>query len=394
MLGRKASKFAGLGWWGRRKSEDKLVKAAREWRSTFDSIEWPILMLDIEGRITRLNRAAQMLAGLEFHQLLGRPVEAVASWQPWRKMAEVARVAAETRAGLSCHVSGDRSREWQVSASFVPGTPPEDDRITVVARDITEVIRLEAELRRSEAMAAMGRLVSGVAHEVRNPLFAFSATVDALEARLGAREEYAQFVTALRGELTRLGRLMRDLLDYGKPSGLELSEADIGDVVASAVRACKPLAKERQVAIHNRVESGLARLRLDQARVAQVVQNLVENALHYSASGAAVEVKGEVISVNNSRWIEIFVVDRGAGFRPEDLPRVFEPFHTRRRGGTGLGLSIVKRIVEAHGGTVRAANAPGGGAIMTFGLPLSEKSPGREGPQPVLGRPSASDSRV
>ncbi len=74
---------------------------------------------------------------------------------------------------------------------------------------------------------------------------------------------------------------------------------------------------------------------------------------------------------NAPPWLEISVGDRGPGFRPDDLARIFEPFYTRRRGGTGLGLSIVKRIVEAHGGTVEAANRPDSGAIMTLGFPLS-----------------------
>lgn len=382
-----------LPWW-RRARRGTLRKIISEWRETLDSIEWPILALDLTGRITRLNRAAQRLAGLEFHELLERPVGAVGSWQPWREFADMVRVVGETRAGLSRHVTGDRGKAWQVSASFSTSPSAPGGRIIVVARDVTEVARLEAQLRRSETMAAMGTLVSGVAHEVRNPLFAISATIDALEARLGNREELGPFVGTLRGEVDRLRGLMRDLLEYGKPPVLDLRDVDVCEVVASAVRACEPLATRRQVAIRNGVEHGLPRLRLDPGRIAQVVQNLVENALHYSPAGAAVEILGAVFQANGRDWLEISVADHGPGFRPEDLPRIFDPFYTRRRGGTGLGLSIVKRIVEAHGGAVEAGNRPDGGAIMTLGLPLSVEAQGSDAPRLAGGNTPPPGSRI
>ncbi|HEY6097959.1 MAG TPA: histidine kinase dimerization/phospho-acceptor domain-containing protein [Anaeromyxobacter sp.] len=212
--------------WRGRARVDALSRIVAEWRDTLDAIEWPILALDLDGRIARMNRAAQRLAGLAFDALLGRPVGALGSWQPWREISQMARAVVETRTGLSRQVAGDRAKAWHVSASFSAGTSAAGARIIVVARDVTAVTQLEAQLRRSETMAAMGTLVSGVAHEVRNPLFAISATVDALDARFGGREDLGAFVATLRGEVDRLGRLMRDLLDYGKPQALDLSWVD------------------------------------------------------------------------------------------------------------------------------------------------------------------------
>ncbi len=169
---------------------------------------------------------------------------------------------------------------------------------------------------------------------------------------------------------------MGDLLEYGKPAVLDLHDVDAGEVVARALRACESLATERKVAVRNEVEPGLPKLRLDPGRIAQVVQNLVENAVYFSPAGAVVEIRGAVFPANGRDWLEISVADHGPGFRPEDLPRIFDPFYTRRRGGTGLGLSIVKRIAEAHGGTVEAGNGPAGGAIMTLTLPLSVEAQG------------------
>ena len=106
----------------------------------------------------------------------------------------------------------------------------------------------------------------------------------------------------------------------------------------------------------------------DRARVSQVLQNLIENAVHFSPAGGRVEVALAVVGPRHERHLECSVKDSGPGFDPADLPRLFEPFFTRRRGGTGLGLSIVKRIVYDHGGEVSAQNHPQGGAVVTVKL--------------------------
>jgi signal transduction histidine kinase len=108
---------------------------------------------------------------------------------------------------------------------------------------------------------------------------------------------------------------------------------------------------------------------MDAARLMQAFENLIINAIQHSKSGSEVFVEVR----RNGEFIECAVRDRGPGFHPDDLPRVFEPFFTRRRGGTGLGLAIVQRIIEEHGGTLHAANGESGGAIVSVRFPIYEK---------------------
>jgi signal transduction histidine kinase len=109
---------------------------------------------------------------------------------------------------------------------------------------------------------------------------------------------------------------------------------------------------------------------MDAKRIGQVFQNLIENAIQHTGSGGHVLVTATVAEEHGQKQVVCSVLDDGSGFREQDLPRIFEPFFTRRRGGTGLGLSIVARIVEEHGGRVTAANRPEGGAVMAVKLPL------------------------
>jgi signal transduction histidine kinase len=113
---------------------------------------------------------------------------------------------------------------------------------------------------------------------------------------------------------------------------------------------------------------------MDQSRIQQVFQNLIDNAIQHSPRGKSVTITANRSGKGGQEMLEITVADQGSGFRDEDLPRLFEPFFTRRRGGTGLGLSIVQRILEQHDGDIVARNGANGGAVMTVRLPLVRDS--------------------
>src|SRR5262249_29836554 len=223
-----------------------------------------------------------------------------------------------------------------------------------VAADVTESrrnerarVELENSLRRAAAVSAMGALVAGVAHEVRNPLFAMTAHIDALEQSGKARPP--ELIASLRRELGRLNQLMNDLLEYGKPPSDELTEEPLAPIVALAVRTCAPAAQSAKVALENAMLPDPGMVAAQPARLAPVFQSLIDTAVQPSPAGSAGPIGA---ALPQPDLVEVRVLDRGPGFRSGDLPRIFEPFFSRRRGGTGLGLSIVQRIVEQHHGAV------------------------------------------
>jgi signal transduction histidine kinase len=231
--------------------------------------------------------------------------------------------------------------------------------------------RLQAELRRSETMSAMGALVAGVAHEVRNPLFAISSTLDAMVARFGEQTDYRRYLDVLRMEIGRLGKLMADLLSYGKPPTHEFAVGTLDAAITPAIDSCSAHAREANVALVNRVQID-GPLRLNASRLQQAFQNVIANALQHAPSGSEVSIETSVANENERRWLECTIKDSGPGFSGEALHKVFEPFFTLRRGGTGLGLALVQRIVHEHGGEVFAENRPEGGACVRMRLPLVE----------------------
>jgi signal transduction histidine kinase len=257
---------------------------------------------------------------------------------------------------------------WELSVSRFETPPPENSLFILVARDITPVVELQESVMKSQSMSAMGALVAGVAHEVRNPLFAISATLDAFDLRFRDQDAYKKYAQALRMQLDRMNDLMHDLLDYGKPAVYVIRDVPLEEVVGEAIRICSDHAARRSVRLSYGEEKALPAVRVDRSRTVQVFVNLIENAIEHSPPGG-VRIRAE--RSDDERTIRCSIEDEGPGFRPDDLPRVFEPFFTRRQGGTGLGLSIVRRIVTEQGGTVIPSNRPGAGACVTLTFPCA-----------------------
>jgi PAS domain S-box-containing protein len=345
-----------------------LENAAAQWRTTFDAIASPIFILDLEGRVRRLNRAARDITGLDYPDLLGRPARSIGAGRLWEEAPAIVERIVASREPFNVQIEDPASeRVWDVAAHLRSGEEVDEEQVIIVARDITQLVRLQASLRRSELLSALGALVGGVAHQVRNPIFGISAALDAFEARYGEREELQRYAAAMREPLARLSRLVRDLLEYGKPS-LSRSAVRPAALIEESLAVCRLTAAERQVGLRAGPAPGLPDVLVDRGRLVQALVNLIENAIQHSPPGAEVEVDAASDGV---RWVCLRVLDRGPGVAPEDLPRVFEPFFSRRHGGTGLGLALVQRIVEENEGRATVANRPGGGAVFELRLPVA-----------------------
>jgi PAS domain S-box-containing protein len=354
----------------RRRLEADLRHAAVEWRETFDGLPIGVLVVDGAARVVRANRTAVELSGCaSWSDIIDTPLARLGPGEPWATLVELVE---ETRRGVAPparEVADTLTRRtWVASARVLEAEVESPGRVVLNFQDVTETVRLKEKLRQSETMAEIGSIVAGVAHEVRNPLFSISATLDAFESRFRGTGGYDRYLGVLRGEIGRLTMLMKDLLDFGRPSRPDFSECRLEDVVESAVAACAAMARRKPVEVCWSRGEPLPPMLADPARVTQVLQNLIENAVHFSPPGGRVEIVLAASEGDGGPFVECRVRDSGPGFDPSDLSRLFEPFFTRRRGGIGLGLSIVKRIVYDHGGDVSAENHPDGGAVVRVTL--------------------------
>ena len=350
----------------------RIQAVAKEWQQTIDAVDSPILTLDFEGRILRMNRAAMVHSGKPYSDNLGRRIADLGPGEPWRTASErVARVSAGGGTQAVQFEDALTGVSWHVTVPRIDNPGPEGPTIVVVARDVTELVALQESLHRQELTAAMGALVGGVAHDMRNFMFALTGTIDIFESRFSGREEQKAYFRKLRKHTGRINDLMASLLAYGKPIELGPEPQAVGGVIEEAHEVCLPAAAEKGVEIEIRSIDQEPRIPLDRPRMLQVFKNLLENAVQHTPPGGRVRVRTELAG----DWLELRVRDSGRGLGGADPRRVFEPFYSKRKGGTGLGLAIVERIVTEHGGEVEAGDHPEGGAELRVRLPAPESKP-------------------
>ena len=353
----------------------QLEAAAAEWRTTFDALASPVLVLDAAGTICRLNRAARDLTSHDFAGLIGRPAAAVGGGPLFALAAELAATAAGGSGPAAIRVADPGTGAvWSVVARLRQRGPEVDDeRVIVVASDITRLEALQERLRQQDTLAALGATVAGLAHQVRNPLFGITAALDALDARYGTDGELQRYVAALRTPVGRLSALLSELVEYAVAPVTSPESVDLRAVAAAAIRAGATLAAQRGVALAAPAPGAAVPVRVDGHRLQTALHDLIENALQMSPAGGTVEVDVAAAAAAGADGgrVRCRVRDHGPGFRAEDLPRLGEPFFSRRHGATGLGLALVRRVATESGGTVTFANHPEGGAEVELRLPLA-----------------------
>ena len=348
-----------------------LQQSAMEWRQTFNAIDFPVLIVDLTGTIKRSNLAAEQIVGIGAEQILGTRVSELGANQPWKKAGELIEGLRINPAPITEEVKDNATgKTWTITLYHISEFGSAGERAILIAQDITKRAELEASLRQSEMMSLLGSLVAGVAHEVRNPLFGISSILDAFETRFADRTEYLRYTNVLRDEVGRLTILMEELLEYGKPFRGELYLVSIEEMIARSIRACLPAADVAHVTLESRIEESFPKIRIDRRRLSKVFVNLIENAIQHSPQQTTVTVEAGRITDGNTEWVQCAIHDRGKGILAEDLPKIFEPFFSKRRGGTGLGLAIAQRIMQEHGGKLIAGNNPEGGACMIARFPI------------------------
>jgi len=232
-------------------------------------------------------------------------------------------------------------------------------------------------LSRSEQVRR--NLVSDVAHELRTPLMNIRGYLELLQDRV--LEPTPETLASLYEETTLLSRLVADLQDLSLAEAGQLHLArqpiSLEEVVGQAVQIVQPHLASKNLALRVHIPPDLPRVEADQERVAQILRNLLSNAILHTASQGEINITASVIET----LVKISVRDSGVGIAPEHLPYLFERFYradpsrARATGGTGLGLAIVKQVVEAHGGQIVVESQPGKGTCFTFTLPAVSSTP-------------------
>ena len=221
-------------------------------------------------------------------------------------------------------------------------------------------------LVRVRSLAAVGKTVSEIAHDMKTPLMAIGGFAEQVFKKLEPDNPDRKKLRLVIQETAHLESMVKEMLDFGKPVDLQFTEIDFNELVSDSVGVSQPMAKESGVELETDLASSLPTIVLDAPRVKQVLLNLITNAIQASKAGEHVRVSTQL----NSLGVVLQVADHGGGIAKEYRENIFDPFFSTKRGGTGLGLGIVKKIVETHGGDVSFCANREKGVTFTVRLPL------------------------
>lgn len=240
--------------------------------------------------------------------------------------------------------------------------------INKMAMSVAEKEKLEAELQRSERLAALGRLVTGVAHELRNPIAVIRATVQVMEKEFELIPGLEDYSTVIKEQVDRQNRVIKELLDFGRPSKPYVQKVSVKTLLQGVLTFTEPLVRQHHINLEKVTEEGRLLVEVDGERIKQVFVNLILNAVQAMPDGGRLSIR----TYAEGDFIKVEFADKGIGIDEQDLPHVFDPFYTTKDGGTGLGLSISHQIVKAHGGFINVQSSKGQGTVFTVNLPVAD----------------------
>jgi len=239
-----------------------------------------------------------------------------------------------------------------------------------------EIKNAQEEILRSEKLASVGRLAAGVAHEIGNPIGIILGYLDLLKGGDVEAEQTRDLLERIESEVTRVNRIIRQLLDFSRPATGTPVETGVHDLILETAGMLEPQPMMARIEVRPVLEASEDRVWTDPSQLKQVFLNIMLNAADAMAGeGAPEDRKGGTLTIttrNRGNAIEVRFRDTGRGIPASELEHIFDPFYTTKEPGkgTGLGLAVCYRIVDAMGGTIRAESAPGEGTVIVIDIPL------------------------
>jgi signal transduction histidine kinase/putative methionine-R-sulfoxide reductase with GAF domain len=239
-----------------------------------------------------------------------------------------------------------------------------------IQQTTADLRRTEAQLIRSEKLAALGQLAAGIAHEIRNPLTSINILIHSLRDKPSDEERHQEDLRVIEEEIHRINEIVDQFLRFAKPAPPLLQESDVLSLFEETLHLLKPQIEKQRISVQKEFPS-LPPAVLDREQMKQVILNLLLNALQAMPGGGLLRLSGQVLEDN--RWIQLSIQDTGVGIPPEDMNKLFDPFFSTKEGGVGLGLSIAHRIIDQHRGKIQMESTPGKGTLFTLWLPISQE---------------------
>ncbi|MDY6909129.1 MAG: ATP-binding protein [Thermodesulfobacteriota bacterium] len=358
-----AAGFISLFWAQHyRSARRSLLDMERLSATVFNQMPAGLITTDLRGTVRQTNTAARDILRLP-GGIPGR-LDELACFAAVRRQLE--RGAAVLEEEVTCCAGGDAVIPLLVNASVIHDGEGRKAGYVFLFTDMTGIKQLEEQLRRSERLAALGRLSAGIAHEIRNPLSSIKGFAAILAKKVQGDENARALSKVMEDEVNRLNRVVTELLEFARPTELQKRRTAVKELIEHSLRLVESDAQAAGIRLSVDVRPQELRAEFDPDRFSQVLLNLYLNAIQAMDRGGRLSVEAER---HEDEWV-LQVEDTGCGIEPAEIPHIFDPYFTTKPRGVGLGLAVVHKIVEAHNGEIDVESSPGRGTRFTIRLPL------------------------
>lgn len=328
-----------------------------------------ILVCDMRGKILFCNRNL-----LDYLRLDGKHPECLDEL-PGLNWADFRREIISSGNPMARDGNIDKGEDGQVSVtgSIIRTENGQAAGLLFIVRDKTMILKMREKQLEESKFASLGKLASGIAHEIRNPLGAMCGYAALLSEKTAPESPEYRIAHLLLEEGQRLNEVLSELLSLVRKPELDPAPVTCGEIFAKILLLAEPdaaLAGVKIILVYGSPALPQEKFMLDRDKILQALLNIVLNAVSFSPPGGRVMISANLDETSGARRLLISVADQGPGISPENLGQLFNPYFTTRPGGTGLGLTMAKNILESHKGEITVENMKAGGAKFTLVLPV------------------------
>ncbi len=327
-----------------------------------------LMLFTHDERIVLVSASAERFVGRVRSDILGKSVYEV--FTPETRLGRLVLDCFELHQDIAAREIETDHKRVQVSLDFIEEGGQKIGALLTM-RDAESVHRIEDEIELSRRMAAIGRLTSGVAHEVRNPINAIMVHLQIMREKIqGIDPESRRHMDVIGSEIQRLGRVVQTLLDFTKPVELRLVETDLRRLTEEVAMLAGPEAARHGVIVQTDLSDGPLPVKVDADLVKQAVLNIANNGIQSMPNGGTLTLSGH----RDDGIVQIDIADQGGGIPPEVGEKVFNLYFTTKKTGTGIGLAMTYRVMQLHNGDVSFDSRPGQGTTFHLRFPAQEQT--------------------
>lgn len=231
------------------------------------------------------------------------------------------------------------------------------------------------QMERADRLASVGEMATGLAHEIKNPLAGISGAISVLADDFAEEDPRREIVAQVLEQIKRLDKTATDLLYFGRPGKPEFAFANINALVKKILFFVSQHPEARGIHRVKELTRDLPAVWVDEKQIQQVLLNVIINAVQSMGDGGTLTIETGTVVRDGREWVRVRVADTGRGIPPEELDKIFVPFHTTKTQGTGLGLPICRQLLAQHGGSIKVESRPGEGTTFIIELPVVEGQP-------------------